>query len=98
MSIQHLDFRVPSLDEPRMEPCRAGGTGPGAQECGATPASLWLRYCLNNHRRRVRLCGTHAAMTTRGLVACTECLDKGTSAQAMISPADLILLGHAGGA
>jgi hypothetical protein len=37
-------------------------------------------------------------MTTRGLVACTECLDKGTSAQAMISPADLILLGHAGGA
>jgi hypothetical protein len=89
---------VADLKVPRMHPCEAAGTGPGAQQCGATPASLWRRYCANGHSREVWLCGTHAAVITRGMGACADCADRGTAAAAMITPVDLLWCGHAGDA
>lgn len=87
---------VADLNVPRMHPCAAAGTGPHAVRCGATPASLWRRYCVNGHSREVLLCGTHAAVITRGMGACRECADRGLDVMAMISPVDLLLCGHAG--
>ena len=86
---------VADLKVPRMHPCEAAGTGPGPA-CGATPASLWRRYCVNGHSRQVRLCGTHAAVITRGMGACAECVGRGVDARAMITPVDLLWCGHAG--
>jgi hypothetical protein len=87
---------VADLKVPRMHPCEATGTGPFAVQCGATPASLWRRWCANGHSREVRLCGTHAAVITRGMGACADCAARGATAPAMLEPADLLLLGHAG--
>lgn len=87
---------VPDLKVPRMHPCEASGTGLAARKCGATPASLWRRFCHNGHSREVRLCPSHAALITRGMGACTECADRGFAARAFLAPVDLLLLGHAG--
>jgi hypothetical protein len=98
MPTQRLDLGGgPSTNEPREFPCQAGGIGPGAIQCGATPSSRWERYCDNGHTREVRLCPSHAVLIAKGYGACTECLDKGTSAAAKLRPLDLILLGHIGG-
>lgn len=83
--------------EPLMHPCQAGGVGSGATACGATPASLWRRYCRNGHERRVRLCGTHALLITLGRGACADCIAAGAGDMpAMLEPVDLLLAGHAG--
>jgi hypothetical protein len=98
VAVHRLEFAAPDLKVPRMHPCEAGGTGPGAQRCGATPASLWHRSCgTPGHDRDVWLCGSHAALVTRGNGACRECLDRGVTVAAVLSPADLLLAGHAGG-
>jgi hypothetical protein len=86
-----------STEEPRQWPCTAKGTGLGAEQCGATPASVWRRFCANGHSREVRMCGSHAALAAAGMVACTECIDKGTHCLAQLVPVDLVLLGHIGG-
>jgi hypothetical protein len=86
----------PSTNEEREHPCVAGGVGPGAQLCGATPASLWERYCENGHSRECRLCPSHALLIARGNGACSECLAKGVDGRALLRPVDLILLGHVG--
>lgn len=90
MAILTVEPRWPSLDVPRAWPCQAAGIGPGAQVCGATPAGLWRRLCANKHERDVRLCGSHAALSTAGLVACAECADRGVHAAARLEPLDLI--------
>jgi hypothetical protein len=85
-----------STNEAREYPCQAKGVGPHVMVCGATPASLWERYCNNGHSRDVRLCPSHAVIFARGNGACSECLDKGTTCVAQLRPKDLILLGHIG--
>jgi hypothetical protein len=90
MAILTAEPRWPSLDVPRAHPCEAAGTGPGARACGATPAGLWRRSCGNRHSRSVRLCGSHAALSTIGLVACAECAARGVAAAARLEPLDLI--------
>jgi hypothetical protein len=98
MPVQRLDLGSgPSTNEVRQYPCQARGIGPFSAQCGATPASLWERYCVNGHTREVRLCPAHAVLIARGHGACTECLDKGTASAVMLRPLDLLLLGHAGG-
>jgi hypothetical protein len=97
MTAYQLEFGTgASTNEARMHPCQASGTGPHAQVCGATPASVWERYCVNGHSRDVRLCPSHAFVIASGQGACCECADKGTSSQALLRPKDLILLGHLG--
>lgn len=90
MAILTVEPLWPSLDVPRAHPCEAAGTGPGAQMCGATPASLWRRSCPNRHSRDARLCGSHAALAVTGLVACAECAARGVASAAMLEPLDLI--------
>jgi hypothetical protein len=90
MAILTIEPLWPSLDVPRAWPCEAAGTGPGAQACGATPAGLWRRLCGNKHERDVRLCGSHAALSTLGLVACAECTARGVASAVMLEPLDLI--------
>lgn len=87
----------PSTNEEREYPCVAGGIGTGATLCGATPASLWERYCENGHSRECRLCSSHALLIAQGRGACSECLEKGIDGQALLRPVDLVLLGHVGG-
>jgi hypothetical protein len=91
MAVHLIEPQWPDAKVPRMHPCQAGGTGPHAATCGATPASLWRRYCANGHSREVRLCGSHAALITRGLGSCAECAGRGVAAVAMISPVELLL-------
>jgi hypothetical protein len=79
---------------PRAWPCTAGGIGPHAQECGATPAGLWERYCDNGHARKVHLCGSHALLITRGFGRCADCSDRGVTCAAKIRPVDLPLAGY----
>lgn len=74
-----------------MHPCKAGGIGPHAIECGATPASLWQRYCDNGHTRDVHLCGSHANLIAQGRGQCRECEDKGVTVVAKLRPLKLLL-------
>lgn len=89
---------APSTNEVRQCPCVAGGVGPFAQRCGATPASRWERYCDNGHTREVRLCPSHARLFANGYGVCSECLDKRVLIPCAVKlrPLDLILLGHFG--
>jgi hypothetical protein len=91
VTIHLLEMKAPSLDVPRMHPCEAGGTGPHAQLCGATPASLWRKSCANGHDRDVRLCGSHARLITMSLGACRECTDHGFQVAAKIEPVEMLL-------
>jgi len=97
MVVVQLEFGSgPSTNESRMYPCEAKGIGSHAAMCGATPASLWERCCLNGHSRNVWLCPSHAWIIARGRGACAECVERGTSSVAMLRPKDLILLNHVG--
>jgi hypothetical protein len=87
---------APSMNVARAHPCEAGGIGPHASLCGATPASVWRRRCGNGHERDVRLCGQHASLISQTPQACRDCLDRGVACVAVILPVDLLLLGHAG--
>jgi len=87
----------PSTNESREYPCQAKGVGPHAIECGATPSSLWERYCRNGHIREVRLCPSHALIIARGFGVCTQCIERGITSEALLRPKDLVLLGHVGG-
>jgi hypothetical protein len=95
MAVYDLAPWVPDLAEPRMAPCQATGIGTGAICCGATPASLWRRWCFNGHEREVRLCGVHAKMITAGMARCDDCARRGVICAATLAPVDLLLLGHA---
>lgn len=86
---------LPDLKVPRMHPCQARGVGPGAIECGHTPASHWLRWCLNGHERECWLCGVHSLMLAAGQSCCSECLARSVKATAFLKPLDLLLAGHA---
>lgn len=47
-------------------------------ECGATPASLYLRVCgVVGHEREVWLCPIHATMAVCGGAICQECAKAG---------------------
>jgi hypothetical protein len=95
--VHQIEPRWPTLAEPLMHPCQAGGIGAGAQACGATPASLWRRYCRWGHSRRVRLCGSHALLITLGRGACSECVARGAGdVPAQLEAVDLLMAGHAG--
>jgi hypothetical protein len=92
-----LDFTAPTLPALRWWPCTATGLPPHEQPCGATPASLWRRWCPNGHSDRVRLCGTHAALVTLGCCRCRPCAERGAGfVPASIAPVDLVLLGYVG--
>lgn len=95
--VHQIEPRWLTLAEPLMHPCQAGGVGAGATACGATPASLWRRYCRNGHSRQVRLCGSHALLITLGRGACADCIARGAGdVPAELEPVDLLLAGHAG--
>ena len=97
MSLIQVQFgQGASTNEERMHPCEAKGVGTHVMLCGATPASLWERYCQNGHSRLVRLCPSHANTMAMGYGLCAECIDHGTSSPALLRPKDLILLGHIG--
>jgi hypothetical protein len=76
-----------------MWPCQAGGTGPLARQCGATPASLWRRWCHHGHERECWLCPVHAKMIASGLGTCADCADRGVSTRAWLAPLRMIITG-----
>jgi hypothetical protein len=97
MAVHQLQFGAgSSTNEAREYPCQAKGTGAHTMVCGATPSSLWERYCRNGHSREVRLCPSHANLIARGYGACSDCIERGVSTEALLRPKDLILLGHIG--
>lgn len=91
MAVHLIEPRWPDAEVPRAYPCQATGTGPHAVTCGATPASVWRRFCHNGHSREVRLCGSHAALITRGLGSCAECASRGFDERAFLTPVELLL-------
>lgn len=91
MDVITLDFKAPSLDVSRMFPCVAGGIGPFATTCGATPASLWRRTCRNKHEALVRLCGNHALLIARAHGMCRVCSDHGFAVAITIEPVEILL-------
>jgi hypothetical protein len=73
-----LDIRlaIPDLNVPRMQPCSAV-VAPRI-ECGATPASLYRRYCtVPSHERIIWLCAVHASVVVCNASVCRECADVG---------------------
>jgi hypothetical protein len=76
MSILPVGPVIPDLHVPRMEPCSARISP--ILECGATPASLYSRYCtVPSHERKIWLCPIHAAIVATGGSICRECADAG---------------------
>ena len=71
-----VGLAIPDLRIPRMTPCTAR-TGP-KEECGATPVSLYRRYCVvPSHERKIWICPVHANLVAAGLSMCRECADRG---------------------
>ena len=71
-----LSPAIPDLGIPRMHPC--GAIVAPDTECGATPASLYLRVCgVVGHERRVWLCPIHASFAACGGAICQECARAG---------------------
>lgn len=77
MGIISLGLAVPDLQIPRGYPCGAI-VNEHHEECGATPASLYLRVCgVVGHERRIWLCPVHAALAAGGGAICQECAKAG---------------------
>jgi len=93
--VHTIEPAIHDLHVPRMHPCQAKGIGPGAIECGATPASYWRRWCLNQHQRDCWLCPVHAQMVAAGTSWCSDCAARGVAGTAYLKPLDLLLLDHA---
>jgi hypothetical protein len=75
MSILTLGLQVPDLHILRSYPCSAM-TAPGT-ECGATPASKYLRQCGTvSHSRLIWLCPVHAALAISGGAICKMCAER----------------------
>jgi hypothetical protein len=96
MSTHELSPRIPDLRIARMWPCQASGIGPGARQCGGTPASQWRRRCPHGHVRECWLCPVHAKMIASGMASCADCAGRSVTAAAWLEPVDLLLLGHTG--
>ena len=71
-----IGLAVARINIPRAEPCSALVLP--KVECGATPASLYLRYCtVPSHARKVWLCPVHASLVSIGGSICRECASRG---------------------
>ena len=67
----------------RMWPCSALVLS--KTECGATPASLYRRYCVvPSHARKIWLCPVHAALVAAGGSICRECAAVGGTSPVLI--------------
>jgi hypothetical protein len=76
MTIFNLSPYVPDLHVPRAYPC--GAIVALGMECGATPASMYLRTCgVPSHERKVWLCPIHASIAACGGAMCQECVKAG---------------------
>jgi hypothetical protein len=86
MATLHLGLAIADLKLPRMEPCSAV-VAPRI-ECGATPASLYRRYCtVPSHERKIWLCPVHASVVASNGSICRDCAERGG-----VSPVMLIRL------
>jgi len=83
MATLELGLAVADLKIPRMEPCSA--LVAPRTECGATPASLYLRYCtVPSHERKIWLCPIHASVVAANGSICRECAAAGGVSPVML--------------
>jgi hypothetical protein len=81
-----LGLAIHDLKIPRMQPCSAV-VAPRV-ECGATPASLYKRYCtVPSHESDIWLCPVHASVVAANGSMCRVCAERGG-----VSPVMLIRL------
>jgi hypothetical protein len=84
MAVHLLSPYIPTLNVPRAYPCGAL-TSPEV-ECGATPASLYLRACGTvGHEEQIWLCIIHATMAACGGAICKACARRGGVSPVILS-------------
>jgi hypothetical protein len=76
MAIFTISPAIPDLKVFRAYPC--GAIVAPDVECGATPASLYQRFCgVTGHDRDIWLCPVHATLAICGGAICQECAKAG---------------------
>jgi hypothetical protein len=83
MAVHQIGIQVPDLKIPRMTPCSAI-TGPDTT-CGATPVSLYQRYCtVPSHARKIWICPVHVMLAAANAATCRECAARGGSSPVLL--------------
>lgn len=84
MAIIDLGLVIPDLKIFATYPCSAV-VAPRGVECGATPASLYKRYCtVPSHERIIWLCPVHASVVAANASICRECAAMGGVSPVML--------------
>jgi hypothetical protein len=88
MATIDIGLAIPDLKIFATYPCSAVVAPPAhgfAIECGATPASMYRRYCTTpSHERVIWLCPVHASVVAANASICRECAEMGGVSPVML--------------